>query len=195
VGIEPGHPNLEALLAHLDGDGAQITAAHIDRCPACAQECRRLAAIRWQLRGLAPEVLPDGAWQGIAARLQAPRARRRGAIMALAAAASVLVGVGTALWIGSPLPEADGGALVSLEARSHDLEQVLARAEGRARVMDLRTAATVAQLQDQIGVIDETITLVGGRDAQLSARLWGQRVQLMQGLTELQARPVAWREY
>jgi len=193
MGIEPGHPNLEALLAHLDGGGAEITAAHIAHCPACARECERLARVRAGLRALAPPAPPD-AWPAIRSGL-VRRNRRARAPLALATAASLLVAVGAVTWLHAPATGRAQDRVGDLVAESQALERLLSQHGRPARVMDLRTAATVAQLQDQIGVIDDALTLAGGRDSQLAERLWGQRVELMQGLAELNARPVAYREY
>ena len=97
----------------------------------------------------------------------------------------------TALLVGRSVPgDRSGTETTHLIHRSQDLENALRMVRRPARVMDLRTAAAIAGLEDQIALIDETLNQAALRDAQPRRLLWRERVRLMDGLVRLRAQPV-----
>lgn len=224
------HPDLQELLAWLDGDApgqSSDTGAHLESCARCRAEVDGLRETRAALRDM-PALRParDG-WtdvqkaMGLAVQAEQPvhpASMHAWLRPAAAMAASVLLVVGLvlglqdepvvrpapsqiAMQLPATAPIANrttgmGGQLASLVAESRRLEQSLIAQQRTSRVMSLGQAGTVSALRDQIALVDN---LLHARDAELDnagrERLWRQRVRLMQGLIDAQARPAVWTEF
>lgn len=186
------HLTMEELLDVRDGEARPEATSHAASCPACAAEVERLREMAAALRSL-PVVEPErDQWPRVRSALEIRRRRRRvlavGAA-ALAMAASLVV----VLLIPGPEPE----PIPVLEPREIDvtdlvlesrrLEEVLRAVGPEGRVMDVWQASTVADLEDEIGLIDLRLARPAARNVppEEVARLWRKRVDLMNELVRV----------
>ena len=104
---------LERLEAHVDGDldaaAAAAVEAHLERCPACADEHRLAVTVRRELRALPeldapPAVLREIVTAAERSRFAGPAPLRRRAWSRLAAAALAAVALGAGWWWGTLRP-------------------------------------------------------------------------------------------
>lgn len=181
------HASIEQLLSLRDGEpvAAEVT-AHVAGCGLCSRELTRLRRLRAGLRSL-----PD--WDPPAPRSlplrSGGRLRRPAAGLALAASLAGAAVLGVWLMPGGesgPPTVVPGDRPATVDAlmnQSRYLETVLARLGPRDGVMNASTAATVAELEDSIALIDWR--LAGGGEPLTEAEraaLWERRVLLMQSL-------------
>jgi len=185
------HLNLDDLLAVRDGRSDADAAAHVSSCPACAAEVARLSALQDALTALPDERPPRDLWPAIVAGAAARRERLRllrvgWAVAGLAAMFTIAIGVRGAV-------EANTEARIARQTRalvseSQRLERALHASEGRSRVMNGRTAGTVAQLEDRIAYIDARLSRTeSGRAASAEVvGLWQERVRLLDTLVSVE---------
>ena len=211
------HASIEQLLNLADSSAARygddeahfgpVDRAHIESCSECRSELRRIDNLRARLRSL-PELAPDGkseeaVWAAITARHQQLRSAEEGRTRAhqwlpLGLAASLVLATLIAVlvqWPRSEMPAVSSNLVTTpavpetaaLVARSQQLEQILGSLRYEPRVVNARTAGTIAQLEDQIAWID--YGLGEGGDGRLSESdanaLWRQRVELMNSLVHV----------
>jgi hypothetical protein len=186
-------------------DGAPVDArvrAHVDRCADCAATLAGTEAVRARLRAL-PQVQEPGVdgWTDLQSRLARPGERRRRLQRAApyAAAASVAA---LALFVtlrGSETaapPEAESRPLIVLEtesidelrARSQALEAVLAALPERPAVERAATSVPIESLEAEVQWLDHQLSLAGadaGAADPATARLWRDRVEVMNSLAQL----------
>ncbi len=185
------HLTMEELLDVRDGEARPEAAFHAASCPECAAEVERLREMAAALRSL-PAVRPErDAWPRVRRALELRSWRRRvlavgGAALAIAASLVVVFLVpGT-----EPEPEP---VLVlepaeidvtDLVVESRRLEEILRALGPEGRVMDVWQASTVADLEDEIGLIDLRLAgpVAGNVPPEEVARLWSRRVDLMNEL-------------
>ncbi len=176
--------------------GSHGVRTHLDSCSRCQAEVDRLhqrvARIR-ALPGLRP---PRKHFGEIQRRLTAEsrrRALRRVGWGGLALAASVAF-----LAVILPLrgPVASGapgrGSLAELETtklRSQQLEAALNAMDLDRRLLDGRTANLASRIEDQLGLLDRQLQLVGGiapvQRRQQEIQLWRERVGLLDALVDV----------
>ncbi|MGH8496840.1 MAG: hypothetical protein ACREVN_11965 [Gammaproteobacteria bacterium] len=204
------HARIDELLSLRDGEpvGAD-TARHVAACVACGGEVHRLRDVRSRLRALPGESRPPATWEAISARAYpASTGRSSRRLAAFGSAASVLfVAVATA-WLlrNSPVEapavesvaQADDGELQpELVRRSMELENALRALDHQPGIVRGSTAGTIAEIEDRIALVDYQLNYAAGgqlTDIQ-SARLWQQRVDLLNSLVQVryaQAHQVAY---
>jgi len=95
----------EELSAWIDGDlepaMSRAVAAHVEECTSCQAAAADLRALRAAARGLGEQPIPEDDWEALRPRVEASSRRRRWlrrAPLALAAAASLAVVLGVALF-------------------------------------------------------------------------------------------------
>ena len=191
------HASTEQLLNLRDGvPVAAGVAQHVSGCDACSDELDRLHGVRAGLQALPPAAAPATAWNGVAARLDAPGLQWRHRVAAAAAAMAVAAVVA---WAMLPLArQADESAtragaapapqpadLDELVSESRQLERLLRTLDRQSpRTMSAGTAGTIAGLEDGIALIDYGLTY-NEMSGEASQRLWRQRVDLMHSLVQV----------
>jgi len=180
------HANSENLLSLRDGEPVVAPVAqHVANCAECQAQLAVLRKLRARLQGLPDAPLPGG--------LAAPvprRNRRRWAGVAAALVCAVAVGV-LLRWqtpaIISGNQDTDH-SIAALQQESRQLETLLNTLQPRSQVLTAATAATVADLQDSIAVVDWQLSESATSDLTPQARraLWQQRVGLMESLVAVQ---------
>jgi hypothetical protein len=199
------HLTTEELLDLRDGESRSETAAtHVAECEACAAEIERLRRVAEQLRAL-PSLQPErDGWPRLRDRIQAEQRRRRSrsvGVAALALAASLVLAVIVPGLMKAPAEEPavttepgpapvaatrpeEEEEIMDLVAESQDLEEALRGLHPEGRVMDIWEATAVADLEDQIGLVDSRLAGYGrdGLTPEEEARLWRTRVNLMNEL-------------
>lgn len=183
------HLTMEELLDVRDGEARPEAASHAASCPACAAEVERLREIASALRSL-PEVRPEGdRWPRVRRALELRSRRRRllvvgGAALAIAASLVVVFLIPGTEPEPIPVLEPREVDVEDLVVESRRLEEVLRALGPEGRVMDVWQASTVADLEDEIGLIDLRLARTGDGNAppEEVARLWRKRVDLMNEL-------------
>lgn len=196
------HLTMEQLLALREPGlepGLDAARRHLDTCPACQAEHRRLDQRVARLRALAAP--RPGRNQFPAVRAEYVRGRRRtrmvrGGIATLALAASALL-VAVSSREGAPdanpaTVATDAAAeLDAVVARSQQLEEALRLYDPDSRVVDARTATIAARLEDQLSALDREIELTSTLDPRQperhtrQLRLWHERVSLLDALMDV----------
>ncbi len=188
------HLDMEQLIAVRDGDRSEPRYAegfvHLAGCGYCQAEVERLHQRTARLKAL-PQLTPDHArFAAVRARLDDDRKHRRwraGVMVGLASAAAVVLIVGHDM-----IHPADLDAeqqLQSAVAQSQQLEQTLHQWHPDQRVIDGRTAAVVAELENRIAQldaqIDDAARLQSSERLPREVALWQQRVGLMNALIDV----------
>lgn len=187
------HLSMEALLSLREAGqepGDASAREHLAACAACRAEQDRLDQRVARLKAL-PALRPTrDRWPEVAARIQAERRVRRqrvGALIGLAAAASIALGVA----VGRAGGELGAGEqeIHQAMARSQALESALSQYHPENRVLDGRTAGIAQELEDRIARVDRELEMADmlgrqSRDAQL-LRLWRERVGLLDALVDV----------
>lgn len=187
------HLSMEALLSLREAGlepGDSAAREHLESCPGCRAELERLHQRVARLKAL-PALRPTrDRWPGVAVRVrQVHRERRRrvGALIGLAAAASIALGVA----VGGRSSRLVGGeqAIHQAMARSQALESALSRFHPDERVLDGRTAGIAQELEDRIARVDRELEMAEllerqSRDQQL-LKLWRERVGLLDALVDV----------
>ena len=185
------HLTLEELLS-LQDDGEQLAdlSRHLEDCPLCAGELRSLQQRQQALRDL-PVLQPSkDRWPAIRARIVASK-RRRAAVFAAALAAAVIAfALFSPAILRPPAPAVDNSAaeVAELVRQSQRLEEQL-RSLPEPEVLDMGSAETIVQLEDQIALVDECIEDLAGDSGagQELAVLWETRITLLESLTNMRS--------
>lgn len=184
------HLTMEELLSLRDGDTGHTVRAHLDACPDCAREHDRLGQRMGALRALGTRRPPRDRWPVVKAQLSADRRRqgiRRGAVAVTAVAASLILAIGLKPATSGdkdPTAAAVPASIATFQTQSQQLEALLASYGPDGRVMDGRTAAVIADLEDRIALVDAGLMQARRVNAPTHdvADLWRGRVQLMDAL-------------
>jgi hypothetical protein len=187
------HLSMEALLSLREAGlepGDSAAREHLEGCPGCRAELERLHQRVARLKALAALRPTRDCWPPVAARVRQERWERRrrvGALIGLAAAASIALGVAVGGRSGRTL----GGEqeIHQAIARSQALESALSRFHPEERVLDGRTAGIAQQLEDRIARVDRALEMAEllerqSRDPQL-LKLWRERVGLLDALVDV----------
>jgi hypothetical protein len=181
---------MDDLLALRAGEASVWARRHVEDCTACRDELdavyQRVALLK-ALPALRP---PRDRWSIVrdAARVERTRRRRTWGVWSVAAAAA-LAGVLLVPGLG------DSGTLHAELSKAKDqsatLEDQLQNYDVDGRVLNGRTAARVAELEDQIAVIDGDLSRQAAAKAQAQdaelVKLWQQRVDLMRQLVNVRS--------
>jgi len=182
------HCTISELLALRDGEGSTATRTHVDECAECAAQLERLYQRTAGLKALASLSPPRDRWPAVREALEAERRSIRWSRMRWAglAAAAVLVGIVglQAIPHGTAADDLAAREVAGLVEESQELEALLASFQRPGRVVSGMTAATIADLEDRIAVIDLGITRAQAVSASSDAMadLWRERVMLMDRL-------------
>ena len=204
------HANVEDLLSLRDGEpGSEPCAAHVATCAQCRDELNQLRNVRSALAALPMEEPAAMAWAGIAQRAAAPAPRSRTRLLATGVAVAAAIGFAallvvrlekpapTAPTIAATTPPSNAAPAATATAspidtetlieRSRQLEAVLAAVRDEPEVMNVRTATTIATLEDHIAVVDYRLSMDAEdpMPPEQSRRLWQQRVDLMDSLVNV----------
>lgn len=190
-------------------DGVALDAAlerHIVECPRCRCALDDLVAVRRGLRDLRDLTPPDWAWEGIRRRMPREAAAEsvaaRGTPWAIGLAACLVVVVGLVLSAdrdgGGELPTSpnESAAELSRDARpapeellvrSREMEAFLRGLPARPQIVRVGTAATIADLEEGIRLVDYRLNLQSeiGLTQSQSQRLWETRVDLLNSLANV----------
>lgn len=180
------HVSLQELLALQDGEDLTTAREHLRACPQCLRQRDQLKARQKQLRSL-PSLRPArDAWPSIQAALLRHKRQRRAAlaITALAAALALAIGLPGLLRRTELIPRPD--ELATWMKRSQDLEERL-RAVPEPAMLDVGSADTLVELEDQIAFVDRCLDELPGDAAagEGAAALWQARVELLEALINL----------
>jgi len=187
------HCTMDELLAIRDGQGSQGALRHLDECDECCDELellhQRVAALR-ALPSLRP---PRDRWSEVRDEVLAQRARTRrrfGGWLTAAAAASVALAIGLGGLVTPAAQEPD--PLAELVSEAQMLERAFRTMRPETRVLTGRIAGAVAALEDRLQLLD--VRFEQARMQRLSREkvivLWQERVDLMDALVNVHARPV-----
>lgn len=216
------HARTEQLLSLRDGEpvDAQV-ALHLDQCPACSKELKRLKQMRDALQSLAPAQPSAAAWAGIRAELNRravkPGLRRRIGSAVAAASIVVFICVAALRWAErSPPPEAQtfashsepprivatpaaDMAVAQLVAQSRRLDEMLQRMPRRPQIERVAMAATVDTIEQRIQWLDLQLSFEPEPESDLGAeqaqRLWRERVELMDSLVKVRYAQIQGRAF
>ncbi len=187
------HCTMDELLAIRDGQGSQGALRHLDECDECCNELellhQRVAALK-ALPSLRP---PRDRWSVVRDEVLAQRARARrrfGGWLTAAAAASVALAIGLGGLVTPAAQEPD--PLAELVSEAQMLERALRTMRPETRVLTGRIAGAVAALEDRLELLD--VRFKQARVQRLSREkvivLWQERIDLMDALVNVHARPV-----
>lgn len=187
------HCTMDELLAIRDGQGSQGALRHLDECDECCHELellhQRVAALK-ALPSLRP---PRDRWSVVRDEVLAQRARTRrrfGGWLTAAAAASVALAIGLGGLVTPAAQEPD--PLAELVSEAQMLERALRTMRPETRVLTGRIAGAVAALEDRLELLD--VRFKQARVQRLSREkvmvLWQERIDLMDALVNVHARPV-----
>ncbi len=187
------HCTMDELLAIRDGQGSQGALRHLDECDECCNELellhQRVAALK-ALPSLRP---PRDRWSVVRDEVLAQRARARrrfGGWLTAAAAASVALAIGLGGLVMPAAQEPD--PLAELVSEAQLLQEALRVLRPEIRVISGRTAGAVAALEDRLVLLD--VRFEEARIRRLSRErlviLWQERIDLMDALVNVHARPV-----
>jgi predicted anti-sigma-YlaC factor YlaD len=187
------------LLDARDGAGTGAAKAHLTACEACRAELDRLHQHAAALRALPALSAPRDRWPVVRAAMVDRRRRARWARSGWAAlaAAAVLVGIVTIKGPPDRPDRSDAATALELEAlvqESRELEDLLHTYQPSGRVVSGLTAATIADLEDRIAVVDRGIERARAVSAEPAAvtDLWRERVTLMDQLVATHVRQVGY---
>jgi hypothetical protein len=194
------HASTESLLSYRDERPMDAAVrAHIEHCGQCQSRVARMRAVGRALAELPAPPVPRLDTAELHSRLR--RARRltllgRGSSAVAACLLAAVVGIqllqpttpqpaSTATQLAAPAV-GPSVQLAALQAESQRLESTLRQMPDHNRIQSARVASTLAALEDQVALIDHSLTFggesIGPRQQQ---RLWQGRVALMRSLVEL----------
>jgi len=208
------HASIEELLSLRDGEaGAEHAAAHVTGCTQCRTELDQLRHVRTALAALPLQEPAPAAWTEIMQRAAAapPRSRALQLATGVAVAASLALVAMLVMRMKEPASTAPATTIAgaaptttaapagtatapattddteALIQRSHRLEAVLAAVRDEPEVMNVRTATTIATLEDHIAFVDYRLSMDAENPLppEQSRRLWQQRVDLMDSLVNV----------
>jgi len=178
------HCTMDDLLALRASEGSVWARRHLETCGECRHELEALYQRVAQLKALPSRSPARDRWPEIRAAVVGARRRRarRWAGWSMAAAAGL---AGVLVFHPFTPPAARADELARVRATSAQLENQLRSSEPDGRVVSGRDAALIAQLEDQIALIDGALASqrASAQDAQL--QLWQQRVNLMNQLVQV----------
>jgi hypothetical protein len=195
------HARIDELLSLRDGAPVDARVrAHVDHCAECAAALAGTATVRDRLRALpsAPESDRDG-WAELQSRLAQRRERSRwrarvapyaaaASVAALAAFAALRVFDAPTQPAGTPEPRValDTPSVDELRARSQALEALLAAMPERPAVARAATSVPIESLEAEVQWLDHQLSIAGADAAAPgTARLWRDRVEVMNSLVQL----------
>ena len=186
------HCTTEQLIAAREHEASPEVTAHVTECATCRAELERLEQRVAALRALPTRRPPRDRWLVVKQQAQAERQRSRWTRMgwgALAVAAGITLAIGVrSVEITAPPTEDTRPAarveLADLVEQSRQLEAALREYNPEGRIVNGRTAAVIAELEDRIAQVDAGIARVSANErAQPElVNLWRDRVQLMDAL-------------
>jgi hypothetical protein len=193
------HARIDDLLSIRDAQPVDAgIAAHVEQCPTCIEELRRLSLVQTQLRGLPQLDPPSGSWEQIQARLAQPARRNRSVVGRIAAVLAVTV-LSVITFVA--LRDDDEPMVVEsmefeplapppvteLVAQSRQLEDLLQQLPQRPSVERVSTSVTIDTIEDRIQWLDFQLTNAdeGDLNEEQSRRLWSERVALMDSLVKV----------
>jgi hypothetical protein len=205
------HASIEQLISLRDEEPVSVEVQqHVRGCDRCAAALNGLLAAREQVTALAEPPLPPDAWQRIVMASERSARRRRWvpvAGMGVAASAAAVAVLLMNLHLAQPRAQADLAVtpvtttqptdVNQLMAQSRYLERAVLKLDGHAdhMVVDAGTASTIAALEDRIALVDYEINSASGsgvgNDDPHVAKLWKQRVDLLQSLAAVRYAQVA----
>ncbi len=182
------HLSIDALLSVRDGTADPEAREHVVRCPDCAGELARLAALRAGLSALAEEAPSRDLFPAVVERLEGEAFRRRWrrvgwAVAGFAVVVTLAAGVRGGLEARREMEM--GRTARALQTRSEQLEQQL-RGVRAGAVVRGRTAQRVMEMEDRLALIDAQLAqhARAGRPAAETVELWQQRVELLDALVD-----------
>ena len=194
------HCTIAELLEVRDGEGSAAAQTHLTECDACRTELDRLHQRVASFKALPAFSPPRDRWPVIKEAMAASRRRRRIERVGwsvLAAAAALVLFVGTRGLVDNGGEQLAAQEVTALVQESQQLEEVLQGVSTRGRVTDGVTAATIADLEDRIAVVDlgiERAQAVAVSRNEM-ADLWRERVTLMDRLVDTHVRQVRYVGY
>lgn len=187
---------MQDLLAIRDGEGSDAARRHLESCAECRAEYELLHQRVAALKALPSFSPPRDRWPLVKAALVAQRRRRRLVSWgSLGAAAAVAVFLAVRASAPEPRGEAvDQPSLEELVSQSQMLEAALRSFDPTSRVLSGRAAGAIADLEDQIALLDAQLAEVqaGGADPSVVRELWADRVRLLDALVRVHATRAAY---
>lgn len=187
---------MEDLLAIRDGQGSAAARRHLETCAECREEYELLHQRIAALKALPSFSPPRDRWPAVKEALVAERRRRKFlGWFSLAAAASVAIFL--ALRFAAPATEGEALDQVTLEelvTQSQMLEEALRSFDPTSRVLSGRAAGAIADLEDQIALLDAQLAeaQAGRVDPSIVRELWAERVRLLDALVRVHATRAAY---
>jgi len=193
------HARIDDLLSIRDAEPVDAaTAAHVEQCPTCAEQLRKLALAQTELRALPQLEPPAESWEGIQSRLARPVPRSRYTAGRIAAALAVTVlSIITVVALrddDEPMlveqierEPLDPPPVAELVAQSRQLEHLLQTLPERPSIERVSTAVTIDTIEERIQWLDYQLTNVADHDLneEQSRWLWSERVALMDSLVKV----------
>jgi hypothetical protein len=199
------HARIEHLLSLRDGEPvAADVSEHVQTCPSCSGELRRLSSIRVEMQNLSQLEPPAMAWDRIAQTVPERRQGLRLRKVGLAAAATAGITLTAIALISSfsdrhsttakpklvqaQAPEQQVAPhLDELVAQSQQLEGLLRKLPDRPHVERVSTAATIDTIEQRIQWLDFQLSNAPAGDLSeaQSRQLWRERVALMDSLVKV----------
>lgn len=173
------HLTMDDLVALRAGEGSVWARKHIETCAPCRAELDALYQRVAQLKALPPRHPGRDRWPAIQAELQGDRKLKRRTYGAWGLAAAAVL---AAVLVFRPTTGV-ASDLAQAKDASAQLEAQLQALGTNDRVMNGRTAALAAELEDRIAVIDGKLARQSDETRETDlVQLWQQRVDLMNQL-------------
>lgn len=192
------HCTIQEMLDVRDGEGSVAALRHLDECDQCRQELERAHQRVAALKALPSLRPPRNRWSAVRDLVDAERRQSRWIrsgwlSLAAAAVAVFLVGTDGVFQTGADGEDARAAELQALVDHVEELDEALGVVRTRTRAVNGLTALTIADLEDQIALVDSRIDLA--RQMSLSredvTNLWRQRVALTNALVSTHVRQVS----
>jgi hypothetical protein len=206
------HASIDHLLSLRDGEPVDAaTAAHVEQCPRCSAELRRLRETRAQLQSL-PQLDAPSSFQEVQRAMARPAAAPRRALTARLVAGLAFVtltaiffvalrdettptvvedstqrGVEPVEQVTSPLEHVENARVPELVAQSRQLDDLLQQLPARPRIERVSTAAMIDTIEERIQWLDFQLSDApgSGLNEEQTQRLWRERVELMDSLVKV----------
>jgi hypothetical protein len=184
---------MEDLLAIRDGEGSAAARQHLELCAECRTEYELLHQRVAALKALSSFSPPRDRWPAVKEALVAER-RRRWLVGWVTAAAAASVAVFFGVRVLPPQQRSAGApgtegqvSLEELVSRSQMLEDALRSLDPTSRVLSGRAASAIADLEDQIALLDAHLAEAQANRAEPSVvrELWAERVRLLDALVRV----------
>lgn len=201
------HARIDHLLSLRDGEPLDaVTAMHVEQCPSCSAQLRKLQQTRTQLQSL-PQVDARVSFEQIQCRARQAIAPARRTLSTRWVAAFALVTLSMIVLVavrddagpsvagGEPASEparpvqtpAPPAQVPELVAQSRQLEDLLQDLPERPRIERVSTAATIDTIEQRIQWLDFRLSEPpeSGFSEEQARRLWRERVELMDSLVKV----------